>query len=316
MAVRGPKEGFAVAGVKSMVNVDSYDVGQRIAKELKSQNPNINMILCHPSTQDVMPAERLFEGIESVFGSDVPIFGGASLDNMKLIRNYQFLGDTISERGAVAVGFADPTLELIAKANHGFSVIGKPFTVTRSEGAHIYELDGRPAWKVFTERLGLSELTHPFKVGTFAQLAEELPAELQEEYGSKYIIRAGGSLKDEDGSIYTGVSAPEETKLWLVQKDEEGLADGVEKMVEQIVQRCNGRRPVAVFHADCALRGKSLFNRILKDEIMSRIQHPLCREENVAWLGMYCGGEITPLGGKNQMHYCTTSLYVIVERES
>jgi hypothetical protein len=261
-----------------------------------------------------MPAEKMIAGIESVFGPDVPIFGSTSVDNMKLVSSFQFLGNRILERGAVAVGFSDPTLELISQANHGFSVFGKPFTVTRSESSRIYELNGKPAWNSLTERMGLSELAHPFELWAFTQLAVELPGELHEEYGSKYIIRAGGGLKEPDGSIHTGVSSPEGTKLWLIKRNEKGLIDGLDRMTEQIVQRCGGRRPVAVFQADCALRGKSFFNRVLKDEIVNRTQYPLCKDENVPWLGMYGGGELTPLGGHNQMHYFTTSLYVIVER--
>ena len=315
MAIKGPRDGFALACTESMVGISPHDAGMRIADDLKSQNPNVNMILFHPSATNVMPADELIAGIESVFGPEVPIFGGASFDNNKLVTDFQFLGNRIFENGAVAVGFADPSLELVSQANHGFSVLENPFTVTRSEAARIYELDGAPAWKTLTARLGLSELTRPPDVAAFAQMAVELPRELQEEYGSKYIICAGGSVKEPDGSIYTGVSSPEGTKLWLVKRDEKGLIDGIDQLTKQIVQRCSGRRPVAVFQADCALRGKLFFNRILKDETVSRAQYPLCKDENVPWLGMYGGGELTPLGGRNRMHYFTTSLYVIVERE-
>jgi hypothetical protein len=313
MAIRGPKEEFAVASRESIVNMDSYEVSAQLAQELKSQNPNINLILFHPSGLEVFP-ERAIEGTESVFGPDVPIIGGPSLDNMKFVGDFQFAGDRVFERGAVAVGFADPTIEVIAQANHGFSDTGESFEVTRSELNHIFELDGQTAWKSWTERLGLPETVPPIEV-CFAPLAEQLPEELHEEYGSQYIIRVyGGSFESvsEDGSLFVTASCPEGTKLWLMKRDEKGIFEGVDRIVEQVVQRCGGRRPVAVFHADCAARGRLIFNRILKDEIVSRMQYPLCKDENVPWLGLYGGGEFTMIGGRNQIHAFTTSIYVIL----
>jgi hypothetical protein len=316
MAIRGPREEFAVASVDSIVKTDSHEVSVQLAQDLKNQNPNINMILFHPSGLEIFP-EKAIEGIESVFGSDVPIFGGPSLDNMKFVGDFQFAGDRIFERGAVAVGFADSTLEVIAQSNHGFSGTGESFEVTRSELNHIFELDGQTAWKSLTERLGLPETAQPVEVA-FAPLAEQLPDELHEEYGSRHIIREyGGSFGSalEDGSLFVTASCPEGTKLWLMKRDEKGIFEGVDRMVEQVAQRCEGRRPVTVFHADCGARGRLIFNRILKDEIVSRMQYPLCKDENVPWLGMYGGGEFTMTGGRNQIHAFTTSIHVMLRRD-
>jgi len=86
-------------------------------------------------------------------------------------------------------------------------------------------------------------------------------------------------------------------------------------MMNRIIERLKGRVPLAVFHADCQARGRLLFNRIMKDEIINRLQFPICKGENIPWLGMYGGGEITPLGGKNHVHIYTSSLYVLVRRK-
>ncbi len=314
MAVRGPKEAIAVAGIESIVNADPFEVGERIARELRRQNPNPTLILLYPSMLDILPAERAIQGMESVLGPQVPICGALSIDNMKFSSAFEFLDDHVFERGAVAIGLTDPTLEVISQANHGFPVIGEPFSVTRSTANRVYELDGKPAWTCLTARLGLSEYSHPATVVTIGELAEELPQELWEEYGSRFIIRAGGAMNDADGSLYTATSIAEGTRLWLVRRDEKEMIEGIKRLVERVVRRCQGRRPVAVFHADCALRGKLLVNRVLKEEVVSHIQDPLCRGENVPWMGLYGGGEMTMLGGRNRTHVFTTSLHVLVER--
>jgi len=317
MAIKGPKDEFAIAGMDPMQYSVTCQYGYQLAKELESQNPNINMILFMPDllrltkccTQDVI------KSIESVFGPDVPIIGGLSVDNMKFVSNFQFLNEKIIEQGAVMVGFADPTLEVITNANHGFDVIGNPFEVTRSEYNHIFELDGKAAWKSWTERLGMPETTPLSTIAAFAPIAAELPEELHEEYDNKYLIVAG-PLTEKDGSMYTTIPSPVGSKLWLTRRNEPQIQAGMDKITAKILEKCEGRKPIAVFHADCAARGKLSFDRIIKEEVIGRLQYPLCKDDKVPWLGMYGGGELTPLGGKNHIHAYTTSLYVIVKRKT
>src|SRR4030042_876808 len=211
------------------------------------------------------------------------------------------------------IGFADPSLEGISLGNHGFEVVGDPFIITRADKDIIFELDGKPAWKRWTERLGLPETSSASDVVVFAPLAIELPPEVHEEYGSRYLVF--GALPRPDMSIYGMLVLPEKGKLYLTRRNENKILDGVERLMVQILDRIEGRKPVAVFHADCAARGKLLFNRIIKEEIISKLQYPLCRGEDIPWFGMYGGAEYTPIAGKNCVQTYTTSLYVIVKRK-
>ncbi len=310
MAIKGPKSEFAVAGIDSGSGLKPNEAAIQLARDLKKQNPGINMIFCHPSSWS---APIIIEGIESVFGPDIPIVGGLSSDNMKFVSAFQFVGDQMFEQGTLAIGFSDPTLELIAVGNHGFDVIGKPFEVTQSDGYTILKMDDRPPWKCWTERLGMPESSGFADVISFSPLAGELPADLHEEYGSPYLVQ--GILPSPDGSIIANKIMPVGTKLWLTRRDEKKILEGVDRMMVQILESCEGRKPLAVFHADCVARGKLLFNRISKDEIVSRLQFPLSSDGSIPWLGMYGVGELTPLGGRNDLQQYTTSLYVLVKRK-
>jgi 2,4-dienoyl-CoA reductase-like NADH-dependent reductase (Old Yellow Enzyme family) len=313
MAIKGPVNEFAVAGMDSIENVNEiiYKSYSQLAQELKNRNPEINMIFCHPGFGH--GSKLIIEGIESVFGPEIPIVGGISVDNMKFVSNFQFVGEQIFEKGAIMIGFADPTLELISLGNHGFDVIGEPYEVTKSDYAHIIEMDGRTPWKIWTEKLGMPETSSAVDVLSFAPLAEELPEKLHDEYGSPYLIVGGWPL--EDGTINSNRQTPVGTKLWQTRRNENKILEGVDRMMVQILERCGGRQPVAVFHADCAARGKLLFNRIIKNEIVSQIQYPLCKNESIPWLGMYGGAELTPLGSSNELQAYTTSLYILVKRD-
>ena len=86
-------------------------------------------------------------------------------------------------------------------------------------------------------------------------------------------------------------------------------------MVQVMKDKIENKKLVAVFHADCLARGKFLFNRILKEELVNRMQFPFSTDGVCPpWLGMYGFGEFARLGGKNTYHNYTTALYVIYRK--
>lgn len=313
MALRGPQDAVAVAGAGRIRSDQLHRTGAELASALKGDCPNLNMVLCHPS-HSVFPTRDLLRGMESVLGTDVPIVGGMSLDSMKFLSSFQFVDSQTFEQGVIAIGLGDPSLEVVTAVNHGFQPIGAPVNVTRSDRNRVIEIDGAPAWQVLTGLLGVPRESLVLEIAMLAQFAEEIPEELVKEYGSKYLL-VGGALREPDDSITFAVECPPGTPLRLLQRDEDGITRGVDRVAQQINDHCNGRRPVAVFHADCGARGKRAFNRILKEEIVNRLQQPILDGENIPWLGMYGGGELTPLGGRNEIHTYTSSVYAIVEKE-
>jgi 2,4-dienoyl-CoA reductase-like NADH-dependent reductase (Old Yellow Enzyme family) len=313
MAVRGPRNLFAVAGEGNLLGADLSETARHLALELKKQCPTTNMVFIHPSFNLNNSDKYFIENLETVFGFNIPVIGGVSLDNMKFITSFQFIGNEIFENGVVMIGLGDPDLEVICGANHGFEIIGDPFLVTKTENNIINEFDGKKAWKRWTERLGLSENSSASDVLTFSPLADPLPEEFHEEFESGY--RLFGSMPLPDKSVKS-ITEPLGERIWLAKRNEAHIHDGVERLMIKILDKCAGRKPVAVFHADCAARGKLLFNRVMKEELINQIQNPLCKGESIPWFGMYAGSEYTPVCGKNMLHGYTTSLYVIVQKKS
>ena len=315
MAVKGPKNEFAVSGTDSTENSDPFDVGTSLAQDLKKQNPEVSIILFYPSTRGMYFGwERAITGIETVFGPNIPIIGGIASDGGRFVSDFQLFDDKVLEQGAVIAGFADPTLELLSLSNHGVDGIGTPFKVTRSVENHVYELDGKPAWISLTDKLGLPDATSPLEIFPFASIVKEIPEKFQEEYDNKYIV-AAAPIPDSDGSIYTTIPSPVGTRLWLTKRKEQKIFDGVDQMIKRVVKRIGDRKPVAIFHSDCTTRGKLSFDRIVKDKIIGKLQTPLCKGEKIPWAGIYVSGQIAPLRGCNMVHFYTSSLYVLVRRK-
>jgi hypothetical protein len=314
MAVRGPRTEYAVASRDRITKRESYEVSRALAEDLRRENPRINMVLFHPSALSVFP-ERAIEGIESVFGPATPILGGLATDNMRFVSDFEFIDDRVIEQGAVAIGFADPTIEVVMRANHGYAVMGDPLEVTRSDYNRVIELDGRPAWTRWAECLGLPPNAAFLEVGP-VPFARELPEEVHEEYDSRYLILIYPGSNPGDGTVHVTSGCPPGTKLWLARRDEKKIFAGTDRMVERIGERCRGRRMIAMIQADCNSRGRLLFNRVLKEEIQSHIQGPLRGDDGLPWLGLYGGGEFCLLGGRNRIHAFTSALYALLRREA
>ena len=310
MAVRGADD-LAVASVDGIYGANSRAKAKDLAEQLRAADPNVRMVLFLASGIDIDDDECI-AGFEEVLGPDITVFGATSADNMKGIASYQVVDGQVYEHAAWAVGFSDPTLEVLTQATHGFIAVGEPMTVTKSEANRIIELDGRPAWTVYTERLALPASATPGDTIPIGALAEKLSPELAAEYGNEHILRVV-TKRDDDGTMHYATTCPEGTQLWLTVRDEDRIFDDMDRMMTQMVAAANGREVVAVFHADCLARGRFLFNRVMKEELVGRMQYPLSDDGVVPpWLGIYGFGEFARLGGRNTYHNATTAIYALV----
>ena len=310
MTVRGASE-LAVAALDGIHGDNSRECGQQLAMSLREVNPNINVVLFLGSGIDIAN-DQVISGIEDVLGAEVTVVGATSSDNMKGITSFQMADGVVMEHGAWAVGFADPTLRPVTQATHGFVAVGEPMTVTLSKGNKIVELDGKPAWEQYTRRLALTPDATCGDTIPIGALAERLPEDLASEYGNDHILRVITHC-DPDGTMHYPTSCPEGTQLWLTVRDEERIFTDMDRMMVQMTERIGDAEVVAVFHADCLARGRFLFNRVMKEELVGRMQFPLATDGTVPpWLGMYGFGEFARLGGDNAYHNYTTAIYALV----
>ena len=103
--------------------------------------------------------QSLLNGIYRVTGAGVPVAGGSAGDDTQMRQTFVFHGDRVLTDAAVAV-WIDTPHALTAVAAHGWQPCSMPLVVTRSDGAVIHELNGRPAVEVFREHVVLNERFH------------------------------------------------------------------------------------------------------------------------------------------------------------
>jgi hypothetical protein len=245
------------------------------------------------------------------------IFGGASSDRYNAVATSQYILDKASQTGIWAVGFADKTLKAAARATHGFKAYGAPMTVTKARHNFIEEFDGMNAWEAYTRQAGGMTETDLKSALVSGGLALPLPEKLAAEYGNGHILRLGLPVK-ETGAIRLSVTAHEGEQWFLTARDEDLIFSEQKKALEILREPLSRDStggvvaPVAVFHTDCLLRGKALFDTVMKEEKINMIQSALSAGgETPPWLGMYGFGEYCPLAGLNTFHTYTTSLLAL-----
>ncbi|MDR2892513.1 MAG: FIST C-terminal domain-containing protein [Deltaproteobacteria bacterium] len=312
MAVCGPQEEFAYAGVDDIFGHNSYEKGLELARALHDKAPDATIIYLLCPGIDIAN-DLVVNAFEETFGKEITIFGGTSSDNMRGLVSQQYTGEALTEHGAWAAAFNDASLKAVTRATHGFTAYGEPMIVTKADGNKIIEFDGRPAWTVFTDRLGLKPAPDTICGETIpvGALAEELPEALAQEYGNQHILRVITKY-DSNGTIHYPATVQAGTKLWLTQRDEDLIFSEQERSLEFLKEQIGAGVPVAVFQTDCLARGRFLFNKVIKDEIIAMMHQALSNGGVVpAWLGMYGFGEYAILGGRNTFHNYSTALLVL-----
>ncbi len=307
MTVQGSE--FGVASVDGFYGHNAYEKTVALAEELKRKAPGATMVNFLCSGIDTNNSACL-QAFTDVLGEDVTIFGATSSDNMKGYLSYEVANNEVRQHSAWAVAFNDPSLKIVTGATHGFVAVGEPLKVTKSENHVIKELNGKPAWQEYTHHLGLSSDVDCGETIPIGALGEALSEDLANEYGNRHILRVVTSFEGND--MYYATDCPEGTSLWLTKRDEELIFSDMDRLTKLLREQVGNGQAVAIFHADCLARGRSLFGRIMKEELVGKMQHPFhVNGECPPWLGMYGFGEFARLGGKNTFHNYTTALYVI-----
>lgn len=307
MAIYG--EEVYVSHENGIYGHNSYEVTKSVSERLKSQNPDINMIYIMASGIDIAN-DRCIDAIQEIFGENIEIFGATSADNMRGEISYQVVNDEVCQHSIFLVGFADKTIKVQTQATHGFVGIGQPLVVTKAEGNVIKELNGKPAWEEYTNRLGLEKDADCGDTIPIGALGEKLSEDLTNEYGNSLILRV--VTKHDGGDMYYATTISEGTELYLTKRDEDLIFNEMDRMVNDLHHRIGDSQIVSVFHADCLARGRFLFNRIIKEELVANMQNPFYQNGKCPpWIGMYGFGEFARLGGKNEYHNYTTALYIL-----
>jgi hypothetical protein len=183
-------------------------------------------------------------GAYEVAGGRIPLAGGAAGG---LVRA-QFAGGRALSSGVVAVAIGSPAPIGVGIA-HGCRPLGAPSIVTRSEGANIIELDGRPAEAVYFAKLGVDGVD--LDDGEFDALAMVHPLAEPELSGSvrpRY-VRA----RRPDGALVCATSIEQNAAVAVCDQTPDAIVQSARAAVEEATAELAGPAEAALVF-DCAAR--------------------------------------------------------------
>ncbi len=302
---------FCVSKIADVSSKRSYELSKSCAEELKSQSDDINMVMVF-SPGIISNGEAIVEGFTDVFTDDVPLLGGLSgfsgSDSSKM---FLFFNKEILTKSIVALGFCDKTLSCVQASHHGYIASENEFIITKADGEYIVELDYEPAWYKIMDKYELPRDTTPLEAITVLALGIKLDSRSSKQYKNTHILTAPLVIR-EDGAMLVQTNVSITSKITICVKDEDYLMSSVDNLNKRVVSQYLEKKPVAVFQADCAARGRLSLDIIDKQEIITNLQNGVIADSTVPWLGMYAFGEFARLNGKNHHHNYTSTISVLL----
>ncbi len=216
--------------------------------------------------------------------------------------NRMILDDDVFTNGAVGA-ILPPDAVTNSVVSQGCRPVGDPFTITKVKGNRIFELGGRPAIERLEELVAAAsdEEKRALSAGLHIGLVAN-PNSLEFARGD-FVIRSVLGVDRSTGALAIGDYPEVGDVVQFQARDADTASEDLGQMLHDATpdDRFDGS-PQAALVFTCNGRGTHLFGEPHHD---ASTVHELTGGAEVA--GMFCAGEIGPIGGRNHMHGFTAS---------
>jgi small ligand-binding sensory domain FIST len=237
------------------------------------------------------PADALLERLAEE-RPGLPVVGGLASAARAPGGNRLVLDDRVVNAGAVGA-FLGAGVEVSTVVSQGCRPVGAPYVVTRAERNVVYELAGRPALERLQEVAATLSEEERQLMSELVQLGRVVD-ERKAEFGrGDFLVRTVVGADPDAGALALGdlVDVGSTTQFQV--------RDDLREMV-------GGRAADAALLFTCNGRGSHLFD--VPDHDAGVVFESL---QGAPLAGMFCAGEIGPIGGRNFLHGFTASVVLI-----
>jgi small ligand-binding sensory domain FIST len=248
------------------------------------------LLICDPFT---FPVDALLRQV-----SDLPGVGGMALAGNQPGSARLVVDEQVFTSGAVGV-LLGPGVVVTPVVSQGCRPIGNPFVVTKAERNIVYELAGKPA----LERLG--EVAESLSDQERALLNQGVHfGRVIDEHKPEFGRGDFRIISVIDGDPRTGAMAVgDQIEVGATAQFQVRDADSADEDLRQLV---GGRTADAALLFTCNGRGLRLFGAPHHD---ATVVSELLDAPPLA--GMFCAGELGPVGGRNFVHGFTASVVLL-----
>ncbi|MFN4151274.1 MAG: FIST signal transduction protein, partial [Candidatus Sericytochromatia bacterium] len=139
----------AVAVMKEANENNAFDLATQAAEEIKNKFGRLpDTLLFHPTPGF---EEKIIAGIDKVFESKVPIYGGSAADNTIEGDWKIHIQNSIIGSGFLIIGFISENNEIYGSFSSGYIPTQNKGIVTKANGRTIFEIDHKPATEVYNK---------------------------------------------------------------------------------------------------------------------------------------------------------------------
>jgi small ligand-binding sensory domain FIST len=212
--------------------------------------------------------------------------------------NRLVLDDSVFPTGAVGVLVPAPASTVVSQ---GCRPIGQPFIVTKSDRNVIYELAGRPAYDRLMEMIDGLNTEDRLLAGQGLHCGLVVDEHKAEFDRGDFLVRGVMGGDKSVGAVVIGDEVPVGATVQFQVRDPESAGPDLSTMLTTV-------RADAALVFTCNGRGSFMFGtpnhdaEIIDDALLSN------GPSRPAVAGMFCAGEIGPVGSRNALHGFTASL--------
>jgi hypothetical protein len=272
---------------------DAREKGSLLGERLLAGGQENGAIICFPDGFSGN-ISRMIDGLYDAAGPGFVYAGGGTGDNLRFCQTWQITDEGVASNsvaGAFLSGCA-----FSARIGHEWEPTGSPLVITRAKGKVVYELDGRAAFEVYSERLG------GIAPDRFSHFAMRSPFGIS--YGTdSYLVR--DPLKVVEGSAIEFVTEiPNRAVAYILKSCEHHRLPLAEKLGRESFSSL--KKPRFVLVSYCVSRSL-LLGEGHEEEIQA-----LLRPFGAGFpaLGFLAFGEIGSNAGSPQLHNKSISLLV------
>ena len=237
----------------------------------------------------------------------IPILGGMAADNWSTQKTFQYHNYKVFSKGISSVVISGNGA-IVSEVHHGCVPVGPKWTVTRSAGNVIYEIDGIPALEAMKDFFEENWRENWNRTSINLCLGFKTPKHIRNHY-EEYIIRYMIAKNECDGSVTVQSDVDEGTDLWMVRRDNELIMSGLRELSRRLKDLLGEKKPKFIMQFECAGRGKVFLRERVKLDLISSMQKDMgC---DIPWIGFYGYGEIGPVADHNCFHNFTSVVSVV-----
>ncbi|MCL5129089.1 FIST signal transduction protein [Algibacter sp. L4_22] len=233
---------------------------------------------------------------------NISITGGLAADGEDFGNTFVIRNNEMLEKTVLALGFYGDSLKVNYSSKGGWDGFGIERLVTKADKNVLYELDGKPALKIYKHLLGEDAKKLPSSGLLF-------PVSMRQGGSAIAVVRGISGISEDDQSLVFGANIPEGAYLRLMKGNIDKLITGAEESAISVSQGVKETLELVIL-ISCI--GRRLVLKQLVEEEIDVVRHIV--GDNPKITGFYSYGEIAPLSESLcELHHQTMTITTLSE---